>query len=70
MRKLLGTIVIIIVLYAGFFGIERYDINPFIIEWLGSDKPKELADEVKDFSEKAMETTDSTIKTIVDNVKE
>ena len=42
MRKLIGTIVIVIFLWVGFFGCERYDIKPFIIEWFKSDGPNDL----------------------------
>ena len=34
MRKLIGTIVILLFLYVGFFGCERYHIKPFIAEWV------------------------------------
>ena len=31
MRKLIGTIAIIITLYFGFFGCEKYNVKPFIV---------------------------------------
>lgn len=41
-RKILGTIALIIILFVGFFGSEKYDIKPFIkdiiISIIGTDK--------------------------------
>ena len=46
MRKLIGTIVILLVLYAGFFGINRFNIKPFIMNWIKSDDGKETIENV------------------------
>ena len=51
MRKLIGTIAIIITLYLGFFGCEKYNVKPFIVNWFKSDNPsqvKEKANKIKD----------------------
>ena len=75
MRKLIGTIAIIITLYLGFFGSEKYNIKPFIVEWLRSDNAaqvKEKANNITDiFNEKGKdvveEQTDSIINDLPDN---
>ena len=75
MRKLIGTIAIIITLYLGFFGSEKYNIKPFIVEWLRSDnaaKVKEKANNITDIlNEKGKdvveEQTDSIINDLPDN---
>ena len=46
MRKLIGTIVILLVLYAGFFGIGRFNIKPFIMNWIKSNDGKETIENV------------------------
>lgn len=51
MRKFIGTVVVILVLYLGFFGSKRFDIDPFILEWLQSDKPSELKEKAEDITE-------------------
>ena len=51
MRKIIGTITIMVALYFGFFGCEKYNVKPFIINWFKSDKPvqvKEKANKIKD----------------------
>lgn len=59
MRKLIGTIVLLIVLYAGFFGIERYEIKPFILNWFkggGVEKTIEKTEEIaKDVDKEILE---------------
>ena len=42
MRKLIGTIAIIITLYLGFFGCEKYNVKPFIVNWFKSDSPAQV----------------------------
>lgn len=71
MRKLIGTIVILLFLYVGFFGCERYDIPPFITEWLSSDNPKKLGEnmekvsgKVKDVAVSVADTGDEVIKSV------
>lgn len=59
MRKLIGTIVILVFLYVGFFGCERFNISPFIMEWIKSDKPEELCDNIEKTSKKVKKFTDS-----------
>lgn len=46
MRKLIGTIVILLFLYVGFFGINRFNIKPFIMNWIKSDDGKETIENV------------------------
>lgn len=75
MRKLIGTIAIIITLYLGFFGSEKYNIKPFIADWFRSDNAaqvKEKANNITDiFNEKGKdvveEQTDSIINDLPDN---
>ena len=75
MRKLIGTIAIIITLYLGFFGSEKYNIKPFIADLLRSDNAaqvKEKANNITDIiNEKGKdvveEQTDSIINDLPDN---
>lgn len=62
MRKLIGTIVILLFLYVGFFGCERYNIKPFITEWLSSDKPKELGEDIEKVSGKVKDVADTVVE--------
>ena len=62
MRKMIGTIVILLFLYVGFFGCERYHINPFIAEWLQGDKPERLGKNIKKVSGKVKEITDTLVE--------
>lgn len=63
MVKIIVTIVIGIVLYFGFNGSEKYDIDPFIMEWVENTDMGELKDKVvevasgiiRDFSEMVKE---------------
>lgn len=48
MRKIIGTITILIVLYLGFFGSARFNIEPFILNWLKSDNGKKTTEMVVD----------------------
>lgn len=52
MRKLIGTITIFVILYIGFFGCKKYNMKPFIIEWLSSDKPKKMSKKINDIKQK------------------
>ena len=69
MRKLIGTIAIIITLYLGFFGCDKYNVKPFIVNWFKSDSPaqlKEKANKIKDIivekdTNEVKEQTDSII---------
>lgn len=75
MRKLIGTIVIIITLYLGFFGCEKYNVKPFIVNWFKSDSPaqlKEKVNKIKDIivekdTNEVKEQTDSIINDLPDN---
>ena len=75
MRKLIGTIAIIITLYLGFFGCEKYNVKPFIVNWFKSDNPsqvKEKANKIKDIivekdTNEVKEQTDSIINDLPDN---
>ena len=75
MRKLIGTIAIIITLYLGFFGCEKYNVKPFIINWFKSDRPaqvKEKANKIKDIlvekdKNEVKEQADSIINDLPDN---
>ena len=75
MRKLIGTIAIIITLYLGFFGCEKYNVKPFIVNWFKSDNPsqvKEKANKIKDIivekdTNEVKEQTDSIINDLPDS---
>ena len=75
MRKLIGTIAIIITLYLGFFGCEKYNVKPFIINRFKRDKPaqvKEKANKIKDIlvekdKNEVKEQADSIINDLPDN---
>ena len=62
MRKLIGTIVILLFLYVGFFGSERYNIKPFIAEWLQSDRPEKLGKNMEKVSGNVKEITDTVVE--------
>lgn len=47
MRKLIGSIAIIFVLYLGFFGSERFNVEPFITNWFKSDNGKQVTEKVE-----------------------
>ena len=74
MRKLIGTIAIIITLYLGFFGCDKYNVKPFIVNWFKSDSPaqvKEKANKIKDVivekdKNEVKEQTDSIINDFSD----
>lgn len=72
MRKFIGTIAIIIVLYLGFFGCEKYNVKPFIVNWFKSDSPaqvKEKANKIKDIvveRDNVKEQTDSVVNKLND----
>lgn len=42
MRKILGTITIVLIIYLGFFGSDRFNIEPFILNWIKSWDTKEV----------------------------
>ena len=72
MRKLIGTIAIIIVLYFGFFCSEKYNVKPFIQNCLNSEQSSEVKKNVKKVGSKVLnkakenskELTDTTINQI------
>lgn len=66
MRKLIGTIAIIFILYLGFFGSERFNVEPFIINWFKSDDGKQVTEKVEN---KVKEEVDKNIDTIKENSK-
>lgn len=43
-KSMIGTLAIIIILYLGFFGSKKYNVEPFIKKWLSSDNSKEIVD--------------------------
>lgn len=75
MKKLIGTIAIIITLYLGFFGCEKYNVKPFIVNWFKSDSPaqlKEKANKIKDIivekdTNEVKEQSDSISNDLPDN---
>ena len=68
MKKLVIIIIVILVLYVGFFGVRKYNIDPFIIEWLSSDKPKELGKDIENITDKARSVAQDTWKKAEDAV--
>lgn len=62
MRKLIGTIAILLVLYAGLFGIEQFNIEPFIMNWIKSDDSKEIVEDV-------VSATYGLVEDVVDSVE-
>lgn len=60
MKKLVIIIIVILVLYVGFFGVRKYNIEPFIIEWLSSDKPQELGKDIENLTDKARSAAQDT----------
>lgn len=60
MRKLIGTIAIILVLYLGFFGCEKYNIEPFILNWFKSDKPAKTFEKSKEIGKILLEGDSAT----------
>lgn len=68
MKKLVIIIIVILVLYVGFFGVRKYNIDPFIIEWLSSDKPKELGKDIENLTDKAKSAAQDTWKKAGDAV--
>lgn len=69
MRKLLGTIFLLILLYVGFCGVKieaggkEYNIPPFISNFIHSDKGKEVGKEMKD----VLKVTKEAITDIADS---
>lgn len=43
-KSMIGTLAIIIILYLGLFGSKKYNVEPFIKNWLSSDNSKEVVD--------------------------
>lgn len=74
MRKLIGTIAIIITLYLGFFGSEKYNIKPFIVDWLRSDNAaqvKEKANNITDIiNEKGKDVVEEQTDSIINDLPE
>ena len=75
MRKLIGTIAIIITLYLGFFGCEKYNVKPFIVNQFKNNNTtqiKKKANKIKDIivekdKNEVKEQTDSIINDLPDN---
>lgn len=60
MRKIIGTIAIVMVLLLGFFGCERHNVKPFIINWFKSDSVKQVTEKIENkVKEKMNEEIDS-----------
>ena len=68
MRKLLGTIFLLILLYVGFCGIKveingtTYNIPPFISNFFKSDEGKKVGEEAKDLFDAAKNAVSNSIK--------
>lgn len=68
MRKLIGTIVIILVLWVGFFGCEKYNIEPFILNWFNSEEPAKLEKKIKKVN-KVLKEKEDTFKNVTETIK-
>ena len=74
MKNLIVIISIIITLYLCFFGCDKYNFKPFIVNWFKSDSPaqlKEKANKIKDIivekgKNEVKEQTDSIINDFSD----
>lgn len=49
MGKVIGIAAIVAFMYVGFCGCEKYDIKPFIAEWLKSDDTKKNVKKTREF---------------------
>ena len=68
MRKLIGTIAIIITLYLGFFGCEKYNVKPFIVNWFKSDSPAQLKEKAKKIKDIIVEKDTNEVKEQTDSI--
>lgn len=48
MRKMIGTIAIIVILFLGLFGCESHNIKPFIANWFKSNSDKQVTEKVNE----------------------
>lgn len=68
MRKLIGTVTILFVIYLGFFGCEKYNVKPFILDWFRSEKSEPFKEKVGEISEKVYEKGKEVVKEQTDSV--
>lgn len=68
MKKLIGTIAIIITLYLGFFGCEKYNVKPFIVNWFKSDSPAQLKEKAKKIKDIIVEKDTNEVKEQTDSI--
>lgn len=47
-KSILGSLAFIIIIYLGFFGSEKYNIEPFIKKWLSNENTKEIVSKIKE----------------------
>ena len=68
MRKFIGTLTIIVVLYVGLFGYEKYNIKPFIVEWFKSDSSKEVKEKAVKIKDVIFEKGEKVVKEKTDTI--
>lgn len=68
MKKLIGTTAIIITLYLGFFGCEKYNVKPFIVNWFKSDSPAQLKEKAKKIKDIIVEKDTNEVKEQTDSI--
>lgn len=64
MRKLIGTVAIVLFLYVGLVGSERFNIEPFILEWLQGVKKElthKVSEEVENVKEEALNAVSDSV---------
>lgn len=68
MKKLIGTIAIIITLYLGFFGCDKYNVKPFIVNWFKSDSPAQLKEKANKIKDIIVEKDTNEVKEQADSI--
>lgn len=68
MRKLIGTATILLVIYLGFFGSEKYNVKPFILDWFRSEKSEPFKEKVSEISESAYNKGKEVVKEQTDSI--
>lgn len=76
MKKILGSIFLLIIIYVGFCGIKvetgdkEYKIPPFIANFIKSDEAKEITNEAIDLGGEAVGNIKDSVKDLAEDVAE
>ena len=76
MKKLCKIIIVLALLfglYLGCFGVKQWGIDPFIVEWLQSDKPRKMGKTIEQIGkggEDILDTIEDTCEEIGEDVEE